>query len=102
MSTGIPQANSKPQPGDVSTERFETDVVLRDGSLAHVRPVHSEDYILLADFVKSLSTETRCLRFLHAVNPDEAAKWLMPGAGQFALLATREGKEGNHRCNPKP
>jgi len=96
MSTGIPQANSKPQPGDVSTERFETDVVLRDGSLAHVRPVHSEDYILLADFVKSLSTETRCLRFLHAVNPDEAAKWLMPGAGQFALLATREGKVIGH------
>ena len=70
--------------------RFETDVVLRDGSLAHVRPVRSEDRALLARFIETLSSETLDLRFLHALKPDEVGKELMPGTSQFALLAMRE------------
>lgn len=70
--------------------RFETDVVLNDGSLVHVRPVRSEDHGLLARFIETLSPETLDLRFLHALKPDEAVKELMPGTSQFALFAIRE------------
>ncbi len=71
-------------------KRFETDVVLRDGSLAHVRPVRSEDQTLLIHFIETLSPENLYLRFLHAVKPEEAIKSLMPGTGRFALIALRE------------
>lgn len=76
--------------------RFETDVVLRDGSLVHVRPVRSEDHALLVDFIKTLSSQTLYLRFLHALKPEEAAKELMPGEDQFALLGIREEKVIGH------
>jgi acetyl coenzyme A synthetase (ADP forming)-like protein len=52
--------------------------------------VHSEDHDLLLGFIKSLSSETRYLRFLHAVKPEEAVRELLPGEDQFALLVTRE------------
>jgi acetate---CoA ligase (ADP-forming) len=70
--------------------RFETDVVLRDGSLVHVRPVSPDDRILLLRFIKSLSTETVRLRFLNKVKPEETVNQLIPGTNQFALLAMRE------------
>jgi acetyl coenzyme A synthetase (ADP forming)-like protein len=76
--------------GNTHVKQFETDVVLSDGSLVHVRPVRSEDRALLARFIETLSTETLYLRFLHALKPEEAVKELMPGAGQYALLAVRE------------
>jgi len=64
-------------------------VVLKDGSLAHVRPVRSEDIALLESFVKNLTPESLYLRFLYAVKPEEAIKGLMPSTGKFALLALR-------------
>lgn len=70
--------------------RFETDVVLRDGSLAHVRPVRSEDRALLERFIENLSSDSLYLRFLHAVKPEDAVKELIPSAGQFALLVMRD------------
>jgi acetyl coenzyme A synthetase (ADP forming)-like protein len=70
--------------------RFETDVVLRDGSLAHVRPVSSQDRILLERFLKNLSADTIYLRFLQPIKPDNAIRWLLPGEQQFALIALRE------------
>jgi acetyl coenzyme A synthetase (ADP forming)-like protein len=69
---------------------FETDVVLKDGSLAHVRPVHPEDRALLLRFIENLSPESLYLRFLHPVKPEEAVKGLMPDPGKFALLAMRD------------
>ena len=80
----------KSEPGDARVNQFETDVVLRDGSLVHVRPVRSEDRALLVSFIESLTTETLGLRFLHVLESDEAVNELMPTAGQFALLAIRE------------
>ena len=77
-------------------KQFETDVVLRDGSLAHVRPVSLGDSPLLVGFIKNLSTETLYLRFLHVVNPEQAVELLMPRAGQFALVALREDKVIGH------
>jgi acetyl coenzyme A synthetase (ADP forming)-like protein len=70
--------------------RFETDIVLRDGSLAHVRPVRSDDRALLLGFIENLSPDSLYLRFLHAVKPDEAVKELIPSAGEFALIVMRE------------
>lgn len=70
--------------------RFETDVVMRDGSLAHVRPVRSEDQNLLIHFIKDLSAETFYHRFLHKVRPEEAVRGMMPGTDRFALLVMRE------------
>lgn len=77
-------------------DQFETDVVLRDGSLVHVRPVSSEDIDLFVRFIENLSPETLYLRFLHAVKPEQAVKILMPRTGQFALLALREDKVIGH------
>ncbi|MEW6568366.1 MAG: GNAT family N-acetyltransferase [Chloroflexota bacterium] len=77
-------------------EGFATDVVLRDGSLVHVRPVTSGDLALLVDMVRKLSPESFYLRFLHAAEPEEAARWLMPGPGRFGLLALREGRAIGH------
>jgi acetyl coenzyme A synthetase (ADP forming)-like protein len=76
--------------------RFETDVVLRDGSLAHVRPVKSDDRAVLIGFVKTLSPQTIYLRFFHALTPEQAVTDLIPRENQFALLAMREDKVIGH------
>jgi len=70
--------------------QFETDVVLRDGSLAHVRPVRSEDRALLVRFINSLSSKSHYLRFLHRLKPEQAVRELLPKENQFALLAVRD------------
>jgi acetate---CoA ligase (ADP-forming) len=77
-------------------EGFETDVVLKDGSLAHVRPVRSDDRLAMLELIQSLSSESFYLRFLHGMTPEVAVRHLMPGSGQFALLASREGKVVGH------
>lgn len=69
--------------------RFETDVVLKDGSLVHVRPVRPEDRPILVSFIENLSPQTVYLRFLHAVSPEGAVNELIPAEKQFALLALR-------------
>ena len=47
----------------------EADVVLRDGSTAHVRPVRPDDEPRLLAFLQGLSEESRTLRFFSpAVN----------------------------------
>jgi acetyl coenzyme A synthetase (ADP forming)-like protein len=74
----------------VRAKQFETDVVLSDGSLAHVRPVRPEDRALLLGLIDSLSPESLYSRFLRVPDPEEAAEELMPGPGQFALVALRD------------
>jgi acetate---CoA ligase (ADP-forming) len=74
---------------DSRWKQFETDVVLKDGSLAHVRPVHSDDSDLLKKFIESLFPETVVLRFLHVMTSDEMVKELIPASNQFALLTLR-------------
>jgi acetyl coenzyme A synthetase (ADP forming)-like protein len=78
------------QSEDARQKQFETDVVLKDGSLVHVRPVNLEDEALLASFIESLTPKTLELRFLHALASKKTVKELMPRDGQFALLALRE------------
>ena len=53
----------------------EADVVLRDGSTVHVRPVRPDDVPALLEFYQSLSLEARTFRFFSpAVNLEAAAR----------------------------
>lgn len=68
-----------------------TDVVLRDGSTVHVRPVVPEDESRLEVFLRGLSRDTLALRFFGAISPEslkERAKTLMPNPeeGSVALV----------------
>jgi acetyl coenzyme A synthetase (ADP forming)-like protein len=90
MDDILSNTNPRPEPAGANVEQFETDVVLRDGSLAHVRPVQTGDWVLLMSFIESLSAETLNLRFPNELEPKDAVNELMPGEGQFALLAVRE------------
>lgn len=42
---------------------WEADVLLRDGHVAHLRPIHAEDRDLLVEFYKEVSAESKYLRF---------------------------------------
>ncbi|MBN1450541.1 MAG: GNAT family N-acetyltransferase, partial [Anaerolineales bacterium] len=77
-------------PAETHLKWFETDVVLDDGSIVHVRPAGAKDYALLANFVESLTLETFNLRFLQAPELEQAIGELMPDKDRFALLAFRE------------
>lgn len=90
MNDLLSNTDQGPEARESRVERFETDVVLRDGSLVHVRPVCSEDHILLTSFIERLTPETFGLRFPHAPKPEKAVDELIPDIDQFALLAMRE------------
>src|ERR671928_1931450 len=49
-------------------EHLEADVVLRDGSTVHVRPVRPDDRDALRDFLDGLSMDSRWLRFFGGAN----------------------------------
>ena len=82
--------------GSNGARAFKTDVVLRDGSLAHVRPVGADDHGRLVELARSLSPDAFALRFTDSPTAEEAAKRLASGPDQFALLAAREGKVIGH------
>ena len=42
---------------------WEADVLLRDGQVAHMRPIHAEDRDMLVEFYKEVSPESKYLRF---------------------------------------
>jgi GNAT superfamily N-acetyltransferase len=50
-------------PGALAQAGCDADVVLRDGSTAHVRPASAADRWLLLDFYAQLSPESRYFRF---------------------------------------
>ena len=53
-------------------QAFVADVVLKDGSLIHVREFRLEDRQLLAGFLRSLPSDTLSLRFARAITPEAA------------------------------
>ncbi|HLH21907.1 MAG TPA: GNAT family N-acetyltransferase [Chloroflexota bacterium] len=58
-----------PEPAPPYPDYREADIVLRDGSTAHVRPVRPDDAPRLLAFLEGLSEESRTLRFFSpAVN----------------------------------
>ena len=50
-------------PGGVYPEHLASDVALRDGSTAHIRPARPADARIIEDYLIGLSPETRRLRF---------------------------------------
>lgn len=67
-----------PDPGTHATypAHRQADVVLRDGSTVHVRPVRPGDREALKRFLERLSPDSLGLRFFSlGVNLDGAAKW---------------------------
>src|SRR5688572_26574314 len=57
---------------------LESDVVLRDGSTIHMRPVRAEDREQLVEFLRGLSLESRAMRFFSgAVDVERAAGWAL-------------------------
>jgi acetate---CoA ligase (ADP-forming) len=74
-------------------EKFEGDVVLKDGSLVHVRRSTDDDGPLLLEFLQGLSERTVTSRFLKGQGDNVShLRDMMPKEGRFALVATREGK----------
>jgi acyl-CoA synthetase (NDP forming)/RimJ/RimL family protein N-acetyltransferase len=69
----------------------EGELVLRDGSTVHLRPVRATDKPALLEFYGSLSRESRRLRFFTAgTNVEWAANWAASADGEsaFGLVAT--------------
>ena len=69
----------------------EADVALRDGSTVHVRPVRAADRDDLLEFLRSLSPESRRLRFFSpGANLSAAADWAseVDYQDRYGLLAT--------------
>ncbi len=55
------------------TSEHGGDVMLRDGTRVHVRPIHPEDIELERRFIESLSPTSRRFRFLGTINSPSAA-----------------------------
>jgi acetyl coenzyme A synthetase (ADP forming)-like protein len=82
-------------PASAGPERYESDVVLKNGSTLHLRPVRPDDAPHLLAFVQGLSPESLYLRFLGVSNFDlSRAEHLarVDYENDFALVGeTREG-----------
>ncbi len=67
----------------------EAEIVLRDGSTVHVRPVRPSDEPAIHSFLEALSPESIGFRFFGYPNLDWATKWAVDVdyAGRFALIA---------------
>jgi acetyl coenzyme A synthetase (ADP forming)-like protein len=69
----------------------EADVVLRDGSTVHVRPVREGDEAAVLEFLGGLSEESRWLRFFSGFpNLEQAARWAVDVdyRDRFGLVVT--------------
>ena len=67
----------------------EADVVLRDGSTVHVRPVRADDKLQIREFLEALSPESIGFRFFGAPSLTWVTKWSLDVdyADRFALVA---------------
>lgn len=70
-------------------KQYESDIVLRDGSLAFVRPATPDDHALLLEFLRKLTRDSINLRFHHSIDPHKEVAALIPTGNQFALIACR-------------
>jgi L-amino acid N-acyltransferase YncA len=73
-----------------SPRHHEADVVLRDGSTVHVRPVRAEDAPAVRAFFERLSPESIGLRFFCGFpDLDRAVRWATEGdEHRYGLIAT--------------
>ena len=85
---------------------LEADVALRDGSIAHIRPIRADDEALLA-FLRELSDDDRRLRFFSLGNDltrtahDEADVDYVHSLGLLATVGPPSGSSGT-RCTRRP
>jgi len=74
-------------------EKFKGDVVLKDGSLVHVRRTRGDDREILMEFLGGLSDESILSRFLKkAIDKKGFIDELLAPERTFSLLAIRDGK----------
>jgi acetate---CoA ligase (ADP-forming) len=69
----------------------EADVVLRDGSTVHVRPIRPEERDAFVEFLRELSPDSRFFRFFSgSVDLDKAADWAVDVdyRDRYGLVAT--------------
>lgn len=73
-------------------ENFEADIVIKDGSLVHVRSLYNEDEGLLLKFVEGLSEEAIYFRFFGSGISKESAVHALMNKGQkgFGIVALRD------------
>jgi acetate---CoA ligase (ADP-forming) len=74
-----------------SPRHHQADVVLRDGSTVHVRPVRAEDAAAVQVFFKGLSPKSIALRFFSSFpDLDRAVRWATQVDDQhrYGLIAT--------------
>ena len=74
-----------------SPRHHEADVVLRDGSTVHVRPVRADDATAVRAFFERLSPKSIALRFFSSFpDLDRAVRWATDVDGQhrYGLIAT--------------
>lgn len=79
---------SSPAPVRYPRDR-EAEIVLRDGSTVHVRPVRDGDGPAVRSFLEGLSPESIAFRFFGYPNLDWATRWSVDVdyAGRFAIVA---------------
>lgn len=83
--------NSGPQLAPEALGAWESDVVLADGEVIHLRPLLPDDLSALRDFVDGLSDESRYFRFFSYRRPGNAelAKLVeLDAERRMALAAT--------------
>ena len=74
-------------------QRFEGDVVLKDGSLVHVRRSTDDDRDLLLEFLRGLSEKTLLSRFMKwQGDRSSLLSEVMQKDGRFTLVAIRDRK----------
>jgi acetate---CoA ligase (ADP-forming) len=77
--------------GMSSPRHHQTDVVLRDGSTLHVRPIRATDAPAVRAFLEGLSPESITLRFFSSFpDLDRAVRWATDADDQhrYGLIAT--------------
>jgi acetyl coenzyme A synthetase (ADP forming)-like protein len=82
-----------PVPADPGAypQHREAEVVLRDGSTAHIRPVRPEDKPAIEAFLRDLSGESRYMRFFSGfLDLQKAAEWAVDvdHLSRYGLVAT--------------
>ena len=77
-------------------EEVASDVVLDDGSMAHIRRALETDLTFFEAFVAALSDRSLSQLFLKTVDRKEALRRLSPGPGRFVLVAERDRRIIGH------
>jgi RimJ/RimL family protein N-acetyltransferase/predicted CoA-binding protein len=79
----------------IGPARYESDVVLRDGSTLRLRPVRPEDSIALRELHERLSKDSWRFRFFNARGADLPDAWRLPETGDggaLVLVAEARGR----------